>query len=117
MQKKYWKPGMLSKVMQNNNNQVHYFIKEESLLARIAAWKLNTSSVAIVLGHTIHLHNTRKEDFLKNNQWLKHELCHIKQFEDNGFFIFIYRYIRESLKNGYYNNKYEIEARLAEQEL
>ena len=117
MQKKYWKPGMLSKVMKNNNNQIHYFIKEKSLLAHIAAWKLNTSSVAIVLGHTIHLHNTKKEDFLKNKRWLNHEICHIKQFEDNGFLTFIFKYLMESLKNGYNNNKYEIEARLAEQEL
>jgi hypothetical protein len=58
-----------------------------------------------------------KEDFLKNKRWLNHEICHIKQFEDNGFLTFIFKYLMESLRNGYYNNKYEIEARLAEQEL
>ena len=102
--------------MQNNKHKINYFIKEHSLLARIAARKLKTTSVAIVLGHTIHLHNTKREDFLKNRRWLNHELCHIKQFEDNGFLTFIFKYVIESLKNGYYNNKYEIEARLAEQE-
>jgi len=40
------------------------YIKENSFIARIAAWKLNSNQVAIVIGKTIHLHNTNKNDFL-----------------------------------------------------
>lgn len=90
-------------------------IKENSWLAKIAARKLKSHSVAMVLGKTIHLHNTTKEDFLKDTRWVKHELCHIKQFEQHGYIGFIIKYLWESIKNGYYNNRYEVEARAAEE--
>ncbi len=95
-------------------NNISYKIKENSWLAKIAATKLRTSSVAMVLGNTIHLHNTTKEDFLQNEKWLKHELCHIQQFEKHGYAGFIIKYLIESIKKGYYNNKFEVEARKAE---
>jgi len=85
-------------------------------VARIAAWKLNASSVAIVFGSTIHLWNSSKEDFLKNERWLKHELCHIRQYKQHGYVGFIVKYLWESLKKGYHNNKFEVEARKAEVE-
>ncbi|HOZ77686.1 MAG TPA: DUF4157 domain-containing protein [Ferruginibacter sp.] len=85
-------------------------------MARIAAWKLNASSVAIVFGSTIHLWNSSKEDFLKNERWLKHELCHIRQYKQHGYVGFIVKYLWESLKKGYHNNKFEVEARKAEVE-
>lgn len=97
-------------------NKLLYIIKENSWIARIAAWKLNASSVAIVLGHTIHLHNTKREEFLLNEQWVRHEIRHIRQFEEHGFAMFILKYLVESLRHGYYNNKYEIEARQAEKD-
>ena len=95
-------------------DKAHFHIKENSWLAKIAAKKLHTSSVAMVLGKTIHLHNTTKEDFLKNTKWVKHELCHVQQFKQYGFFMFVIKYLYESIKVGYYNNKYEVEAREAE---
>ena len=95
-------------------NKPSYNIKENSWIARIAALKLNASSVAIVLGNTIYLHNAKREEFLKNPQWLKHELCHIRQFEEHGFLLFIIKYLMECLRHGYYNNKYEVAARQAE---
>lgn len=94
--------------------ELDFNIKENSLLARIAAFKLGTKKVAMVIGNTIHLHNTKKEEFLSNQRWLKHELCHIRQFKQHGFFMFIFKYVWESIKKGYYNNKYEAEARAAE---
>lgn len=94
---------------------VHYHIKENSWVAKIAAFKLGSSQVAIVLGNTIHLHNTTRKAFLDNPKWLKHELCHIAQFQRYGFTGFICRYLWESIRMGYYNNKYEVEAREAEQ--
>ena len=90
-------------------------IKENSWLAKIAAMQLRTSSVAMVIGSTIHLHNTTKEVFLKNSTWVKHELCHVQQFKQHGFAGFIVNYVWESIKKGYYNNKFEVEARKAEE--
>ena len=95
------------------NKQVFY-IKENSWLAMLAAKKLNSESVAMVLGKTIHLYGSTKENFLADKRWVKHELCHVKQFDANGYVMFTIKYIWESLRVGYYNNKYEVEAREAE---
>jgi len=92
-----------------------YLIKENSWIAKIAAKKLGSDKVAIVIGKTIHLYNTSKKQFLLNERLLKHELCHIKQFQQNGYLLFIVKYLWESIKNGYHNNKYEVEAREAEE--
>jgi hypothetical protein len=89
-------------------------IRENSFIARIAAFKLGTKSVAMVLGKTIHLHNSTKEAFLENERWVKHELCHIRQFQQHGYLLFIIKYLWESIRSGYHNNKYEAEARAAE---
>lgn len=91
----------------------HYTIKENSWIARIAAWKLKSHSVAIVVGSTIHLHNSSSAEFLKNEKWLKHELCHIHQYRQHGLVGFIVKYLWESIRKGYYNNKFEVEARAA----
>lgn len=90
-------------------------IKEQSFIARIAAWKLKERNMAIVLGKTIFLHGVSADDFKNNSTWLKHEQEHIRQFKQYGFFSFIYKYLLESLKNGYHNNKFEVAAREAEQ--
>ena len=68
----------------------------------------------MVLGKTIHLHGVSKTDFLDDEKWLKHELCHIKQFTQYGYFNFVIKYLWESLRKGYYNNRFEVEARNSE---
>lgn len=93
---------------------MEFLIRENSWVARLAAKKLQTNNVAIVIGKTIHLYRVSKEDFLNDSRWVKHEQCHIRQFKKYGFFTFIFKYIYESMKHGYYNNKYEVEARKAE---
>ncbi len=94
--------------------QDQFYIREGSLIARIAAWKLGAARVAIVIGKTVHLYNTPATVFLADDRWVKHEQCHIAQFKQYGFFRFIMLYLWESLRSGYYNNKYEVEARKAE---
>jgi hypothetical protein len=96
-------------------NSKEFNIKENSWLAKIAAKKLRAGSIAMVMGKTIHLHNTTKAEFLKDERWVKHELCHIKQFKDHGYFLFVVKYLWESLRKGYYNNRFEVEARKAEE--
>ncbi len=93
---------------------MEFLIRENSWIAKLAARKLQSDNVAIVIGKTIHLHHVSKEDFLKDEKWLKHEKCHLKQFKRYGFFSFIAMYLWESMKHGYYENKYEKEARRAE---
>jgi hypothetical protein len=89
-------------------------IRENSIIARIAAWKLGSDRVAIVIGRTIHLHNASKLEFLHNESWLRHEMAHIKQFQQHGFFPFLLKYLAESIRSGYLQNKFEVEARKAE---
>ena len=93
------------------------YIKENSLFARIAAWKLKQDKMAMVLGRTILLHNTTKAEIINNKKWLRHELAHVRQFHRHGFFPFLFSYIIESIRNGYKNNKYEKEARDAEEDI
>ena len=89
--------------------------KEKSWLAKTAAWKMGSNNAAMVMGTTIHLHNVSKAEFLDNTRWVKHEMCHIKQFQKEGTIIFITKYLWESIKNGYTNNRFEKEARAAEE--
>jgi hypothetical protein len=84
------------------------------MLARIAAKKLGVSQVALTIGKTIHLCRTTKAEFLSNERWVKHELVHVEQFRKYGFLRFIGMYLWESARKGYYNNRFEIEARAKE---
>ncbi len=92
----------------------NFTIKENSWVAWLAAKKLKVPAVAIVIGKTIHLHHASKADFLNNSRWVKHELCHIRQFAAHGYLLFMLKYVWESILHGYHNNKYEIEARNSE---
>ena len=95
---------------------MEFIIKENSWIAKLAARKLHSENVAIVVGKKIHLYNVSKNDFLKNEKWVKHEMCHLQQFKKYGFLSFIFKYLWESVKVGYYKNKFEAEARNAEKE-
>ncbi len=88
-------------------------IVERSVFARIARMVLKSDNVAMVLGKQIHLSGVSREDFLKDDAWVAHELCHIEQFRQHGFFRFLWLYFIESCRKGYYNNCYEVEARQA----
>ena len=52
---------------------------------------------------------------------MAHELVHVRQWRENGFFHFIVRYMRESERaakaglDRYRDNRFEIEARKAEE--
>lgn len=93
---------------------MNYRIKENSWLAWLAAKMMKSAQMAMVIGKTIHLHNTHKAEFLKDTRWLKHEMVHLRQFRQYGLLRFLLMYTWESIKKGYYNNKYEIEAREGE---
>ena len=89
-------------------------IKENSWVAKLAAKKMKADKVAIVFGNTIHLHNTSRIEFLNDSDWVCHELKHVEQYQKNGFTGFIRKYLFDWMKNGYYNNRFEVEARESE---
>jgi hypothetical protein len=91
-------------------------IKENSWLAKIAARNLNSAQVAMVIGKTIHLYNSTKEEFLSNERWVCHEVVHVKQYRELGCFKFVILYLLESFNKGYENNKFEVEARRKERD-
>jgi len=91
-------------------------IKENALLARIAASILNSDRMAITLGHTIYLWHTDMASFRADLRWVRHELKHVTQYMRYGYILFILWYAWESLIHGYYNNRFEVEAREAETE-
>ena len=66
-------------------------IKENSWIAKLAAKKLRSKNVAIVIGSTIHLHNVTKEEFLQDKQWVKHEVCHLQTIQKAWNFYFHFK--------------------------
>ncbi len=89
-------------------------IKEDSLLAKIAAWKLGADSCAVAFGSTIYLHKATKQELREDTRWYKHEVAHLQQCKRLGTIRFLFLYIWFSVKYGYQNNPLEIEAREAE---
>ena len=82
-----------------------------SPLARIARLVLRSQRVAMVIGQTVHLSGTSREDFLADAEWVAHENVHLRQYQENGLLPFLWKYLVESARVGYYHNKYEVEAR------
>lgn len=89
-------------------------IKERSAFARLAALNLRSKTMAAVLGDTIHLWNVSREEFLQRPAWVIHELVHVRQFRQYGFIRFAVLYLVEYCRKGYNNNRFEVEARIAE---
>ncbi|WP_018630426.1 hypothetical protein [Niabella aurantiaca] len=96
---------------------MNYFrIKENTFIARLAVRKLKTKNVAMVVGHTIHLYGVTKEAFLADERWVRHELKHIEQYKRYGVLGFLFRYLIQTIRHGYYNCPLEKEARAAERD-
>ncbi len=91
-------------------------VKENSWLAKIASKKMRTPKIAMVFGKTIHLYNTSREEFLQNEKWVCHELAHVNQYVRYGYVRFMFMYLVESIRKGYRNNKFELEARSKERD-
>jgi hypothetical protein len=76
------------------------------LFVRIGGWCLGQSSVsAITLWRTIWL----APGLNPGLELLLHELRHVEQFEASVFFPALYLW--ESLRHGYFGNRFEVEAR------
>lgn len=82
-----------------------------SPFAFIARRVLKAQRVAMVLGQTIHLSGATREEFLADAEWVAHEAVHLRQYREHGLLPFLWKYLMESARVGYYANKYEVEAR------
>lgn len=91
-------------------------IKENSLVARIAAFNLGASQsgAAIVFCRTIYLYKVSKTELTQNIPYLRHEVMHVLQYEREGFLGFLFKYLWLSIRFGYRQNPFEIEARAAQ---
>lgn len=56
------------------------------------------------------------KESLNNESLRKHEMAHIEQIKKEGKIKFSVKYLYYSIKYGYLNNSYEIEARKAERQ-
>ncbi|NML36667.1 DUF4157 domain-containing protein [Chitinophaga sp. G-6-1-13] len=89
-------------------------IQVDSGLARIAAKVMRVKAVAMVLGRTIHLYGASRLEFLSDIAWVRHEACHVMQYQQYGMIGFLTRYLYQSARWGYYHNPLEVAARKAE---
>lgn len=89
-------------------------IVENSWIAKLAAKKLSVQKCAIVIGASIHLCKISKTEFLQNETLKRHEICHVYQWKRNTYIYFLFHYLYLSVRFGYYQNPYELEAREAE---
>jgi hypothetical protein len=100
----------------NHVDTLFFQFKENSPLAALAAWRLGVPSVALTLGRTIHLHGTSATEICGQLPWLRHELKHVEQYHRLGMLRFLSAYAWASLRRGYAGNRFEVEARAAEQD-
>lgn len=69
--------------------------------------RMRGPAAAVTLGRTIVVH----PDVPLTPQLLAHELAHVRQWRQDV--LFPVRYALASLRHGYWNNPYEVEARAA----
>ena len=76
---------------------------------------INTPKWLMPFGHGLTLYKlafVRKDlTGYRRDYVIAHELCHVHQWTEIGIFKFPYLYIKELIRMGYYQNKYEVEAR------
>lgn len=93
------------------------FIREQHWTAYLASLKLGKKDgIAITLFNTIYLNNCSKERFLQSTDWVRHEVRHIQQYKEKGYLSFLFLYLWYSIRYGYYNNPFEVDARNAEKD-
>ena len=108
--------SVLHSLQRDRKNAVSSFMQNlrtrtGSPLARIARLVLGSPRVAMVLGQTVHLSGTTREQFLADAEWVAHEQVHLRQYREHGLLPFLWKYLLESARVGYYQNKFEVEAR------
>ena len=90
-------------------------IVENAWPARLAAAWLRTPRVAMVWNTRILLWGVTEVQFMANIRWVRHELKHVEQFRQWGTARFILLYLWSWILQGYHYNRFEVEARAAEE--
>ena len=80
-----------------------------SKLAKFIGWTQNESLYAITTSENTCRYSC--PELLVDIKWRNHEEIHKAQYARLGWVRFITKYLIESIKNGYTNNKFEVEAR------
>jgi hypothetical protein len=96
---------------------ISVYVQENSLIASIAARNLRSTTCALVIRNTVYLHGMTRHEFIQNPSLLRHEVEHIRQWQREGFWSFLAKYLWYSLRVGYYNNPFEVEARDSESDI
>ena len=99
------------------DNVVYVFRSLLSLSLVISSRVSNINFIAITNPFTKRIHVKNKNIFDnidKDSNLFRHELIHIYQIEYLGFLKFTFLYIIYSIKCGYTNNPFEIQARFFE---
>lgn len=92
---------------------IYVRLKTGTLVSKIAKVFMRPSkseALATTIGKTIHLHNISTQDFIARRAFLRHELQHCIQYHTIRFFLL--KYIWETIRHGYFQNLYEVEARV-----
>ena len=95
-------------------------VKPYSFIGKVAAKINKSTNFAVTIGNTIFVSCSLNE-FLSDTSWVKHELCHTRQYDRYGILEFGKRYLFYYIikggffkKRGYLRNPFEIEANNAE---
>lgn len=97
------------------SRKIRVRIRQNALLAKLACKCIRQKDVALTLFKTIYLSHSSADKFLANHRWVAHELAHVRQFMTFGKIRFLWMYLLESLRKGYYQNKWEAQARAQEE--
>lgn len=85
---------------------VHVEFVYDSLIAKLIIPHMS----AITLWNRVYVREARRLP----QHIIRHELRHVEQWYALGPVKFLARYLWESLRHGYYNNPFEVDARSAE---
>jgi len=79
-----------------------------SKVAKLLAKIMKKQGMALVIGQTVYYSMSEAE---VGPRLRRHENRHKQQYKENGFFKFIFLYIFYTIKYGYRNNPFEVDAR------
>ena len=88
-------------------------VVENSAIAKVVAKIKREEIYAITFGKTIFI-SCKKEEFLAQEWWVKHELAHVRQYEKHGILRFLALYTYYAVFHPKSVNPFELEAETAE---
>ena len=84
--------------------------KYNSLIGKLFGLVNGKKRYAVTFGQTTY-YSVSEEAVNQSATWRLHENWHKEQYAKEGFFTFLVKYIYYSIRYGYHNNPFEVEAR------